>query len=416
MRDKELDPLFTLFDNPFMHADSSVENTVIIENIELVPEKFRESLKEVANNVEDLTKVSIIKSLSGGFSDSAPLLVYAIYEKVQSYQVFKIGETGIIKTEAKKWNDYIKNGHFNECDVLHLKNPVPYVHHDHSLIIYGFSGDPGKNPITLVDYYATVRDPDEAIGDLFNKIMQPLSDKVRREMKAISPVDFLCIGDETKEKIVDSIKDFFGPSVDPKAPQIRVGEKEFLNPLSFYPLGDLNPEGQAVSTPSGIIHGDLNPKNVLFYEIDVFISKGVSSKPEKAIKQCIIDYPDVRLDCLYIDLAKLESCIKFQLLRVDHIEPDELLRFEDENIACGLVPSSKPLIKDTDLQKLYPNIEVLRGIASDITNRGNYDPVGYWLCLYMSTLLHIKYKDITELQKRYAFLSASIILTRYLAL
>ena len=385
----------------------------IIDHEDLVPDQFRSSFRPLVNEIEDLVKVSICKLLSGGFSESVPLLVYADYENARTYQVVKIGEKGIIEAEARNWRKFIKNGPYDFCNVIHLKEQHTNV--NHGLIVYSFVGQPGKDPITFKELYEGILNPADALRCLFKDVLKPLSDIIRRPRILPEISELLKISQDNRDQITQKVKGLSGSNDIYTTPKVTINGQQLYNPLHFYPFNaSLSPANCVIPIPIGIVHGDLNAANILFYRAEAFIRDGANMTLKTGEIPCIIDYAHTGEKALYTDIAKLESVLKFQLLKIDKVEHDDLLQFEQKNILYGLTPSDNPSITDPHLHKLFSCIAVLRKIVKELIQENGYDPLGYWLELYRNTLLHLKYTDISDSQKRYAFFSAALILTGFL--
>ncbi len=392
----------------------------IIYNEIFIPEKFRSSFKKLAEKLHDLESVHICQCFSGGYSESSPLLVYAIYKNSENYQVFKIGQNQIIEKEACGWNEFIKNGPYEHLHVTHLKEHIS--DEPHSLIVYNYAGRIHKAPpITFETLYKSNKNPEILLQYVFDAVLKLLSDMVRRGTGVPQIADILKINEEGIDKITGEIKKLSGDNNASTIPRIKVTNEELYNPLCFYPFNPAqNPEDAAIPIPRGIVHGDLNARNILFYQTEAFTREGVEIKQMAVEVPCIIDYAHTGIKSLYTDIATMESVLKFQLLEIDSVNPDVLLQFEKENIISNIVPSNQTPITDSQtdshLQKLFSCIEVLRERVKEILkNNPAYPECGYWLTLYKSTLMHVKYDydSHSDLRKRYAFISASLILTRY---
>ena len=389
---------------------------VLIEYKVDIPEefkKFEDSFRSLVNKIEDLAKVSICKLLTGGFSESVPLLVYADYENARTYQVVKIGEKGIIEAEARNWRKFIKNGPYNSWNVIHLKEW--HINANHGLIAYNLAGQTGKELITFKEFYEQRQNPENALGYLFEEVLQPLSDMIWTKRDHCKISGMLEISQHNRKQITKNVKRLSGSNNICRMPRVTINGEDFDNPLYFYPFNrSLRPADETIVVPTGIVHGDLNAANILFYRAQGFITKEGVIRLLKTVEiPCIIDYAHTGKKALYTDIAKLESVLKFQLLEADGVEPDILLKFE-KSILCGLTPCWCSDIKDDRLQKLFSCIAVLRKIAEELIQKNGYDSLGYWLELYKSTLLHLKYTDISDSQKRYAFISAALIFAKFL--
>lgn len=401
----------SLLDSAILQHIISFMPEPIISNETLIPEGFRDSFRQLIVKVDGIVDLSIIKPLSGGFSNSVPLLVYANYQNTGTYQVFKVGESSTIDAEARNWDSCIKNGPYQHQNILHKKEHLR--EHSDSLIIYNFAGQLDKEPITFEDLYERDRNPENTLAHLFQNVLRPLSDVVSRGTSRVQIGELLKINQGNVREITEEIKRLSNNNDICAIHKIDVHGNEVFNPLYFYPFNNSQPpQALAIPVPMGIVHGDLNARNIVFYPSDGFIREALDSKLITVEIPCIIDYAHTGEKPLYTDIAKLESVLKFQHLKVSSIQPDMLLQFEVENVIRTIVPSSQPTITDPHLQKLFSCIKVLREIAAAITR--DAPAIGYWLELYKNTLIHITYDDLSDLQKRYAFISAALILKRHL--
>ena len=326
----------------------------IIENEGLIPEEFRSSFKKLSEKLHDLVSVHICQCFSGGYSESSPLLVYATYKNSKNYQVFKIGQNRIIQEEVRGWNEFIKNGPYEHLHVTHLKEHIS--DSPHSLIVYNYAGRIDKEPITFETLYKSNKNPENILKYVFDTVLKLFSDMVRRENDVLQIADILKINKEGIDKITGEIKKLSGDNNASTIPRIKVTNEELYTPLYFYPFNPAqNPENVAISIPRGIVHGDLNARNILFYQSEAFTQVGVEIKQVAVKVPCIIDYAHTGEKSLYTDIATMESVLKFQLLEIDNVNPDVLLQFEKENILSNIVLSNQPHITDPHLQKLFFN-------------------------------------------------------------
>jgi len=207
------------------------------------------------------------------------------------------------------------------------------------------------------------------------------------------------------------VKVLSGDGVNVKSPKIRIDGKELYNPLFFYPFNTSGKPDSSISMPYGIVHGDLNAMNILFYKLPVYVRNSLEMSSITAEIPCIIDYAHTGERYYFTDIAKMECTLKFKLLNIDNLP----LQFEAENILSSVImPSAKPKVNDANLQKVFNCIYALREIAADIIKRREVDESGYWMQLYIYSLSHLKYTDLKNIQKRYAFISAALILTNHL--
>ncbi len=321
----------------------------IIVNENLIPEKFRNGFGPLVEKINDLEYMSIAKPLTGGFSESVPLLVYANYKNKGTLQVFKVGEKSIINDEARNWDDFIKNGPYEHLNVVHKKEHAQGS--PHSLIVYNFAGCPGKDPITFEELYKIDTNPEDTLKHLFGNVLRPFSDEIKKGKGLPQIVDILKIDSENLTKITEKIKRLSCCNDICTIPKIKINGEELYNPLYFYPFNaSLQPKGMAIPVPNGIVHGDLNARNILFYQTKAFTREGVKNQCVTVEIPCIIDYAHTGEKSLYTDIAKLESVLKFQLLEVANVAPNILLQFEDKNILRNLVAWNQPPITDPHLQ------------------------------------------------------------------
>lgn len=387
----------------------------IIENISIIPQKFQASFKKLSEKIKNLVKVTVCKPLSGGFSDSIPLFVYADYERSRAAQVFKIGRNDTIDREAQNWDLFIRNGPYPSQSVIHLKESIQGS--PDSLIIYNFAGSPNDvGPVTFKDHYDSDRLPEAVLTQVFERILKLHSYEIRRETSHPTVQTLLSISQKHLVAIEANVKKLTGRPDIASIPRLQIGgdPEALLNPLCFYPFGQILPEPAPLPVPQGVAHGDLNAMNILLYQTEGVDNNKSGSKPVSVEIPCVIDYAFTGIHSLYTDLAKMESVLKFELLKSDAIDEPPLLQFEKKNVLHELTLSKNPSIKDDRLQKLFAVLDVVRESAARIVE-GGYDPMGYWLELYKNTLQHIRYDNTTDSQKRYALASAALLLTKHLA-
>lgn len=395
---------------------------LIIEGIDVVPEEFKESFEILSNKIKYLVKVNVLKLFAGGFSESFPLLVYAHYEHTNAYGVFKIGEKGIIQAESENWDTFIKNGHYKHWNVIHKKEDVQG--DPHSLIVYTFAGHISGVPDTFHDLYARIDNPENILETLIEDILKPLSTDVQKGKQHLNVQEIFNTLPENLKGITERAQAIQGFENVTTKPKISINGREFYNPLFFPPFHndvDVKVRNEVIPIPQGIVHGDMNARNLLFYRTGAFVMGEGDAKQVEVSIPCIIDYAHTGVKSLFTDIAKLESVLKFRLLDMGEkggpIALEDLITFEQENVLCRIKPSDSPDITDPRLKKLFRCIEELRKYAANLIDTDpDFTPKGYWLELYGRTLIHIKYQPetISEMQKKYAFLSASIILTRHL--
>ncbi len=394
------------------------EKKIIINNLGLVPEDYRESFDNLSRQVENIVKLDVIKHLSGGISDSAPVFAYAIYENTASYQVFKVGNTNIIKSEAENWDKFVKDGHFNYWNVVHLKNNKTCKGVNHSLIIYDFAGMSTNEPVTFEEFYNNVKNPHEAVTCLFEDLLKPHLDAVGRKKEHKQITDIIELNPKTIEKVKNKIVNLSKDSSGGACQKISLSDNSILlNTYYFYPIGDNKPDNHTIPLPWGIIHGDMNEKNLLFYDASLLYLEDNTKEISRVKSQipCIIDYAYTGRRCLYEDIAKLESVLKFRLLNIEDIDENELLLLEN-TITSSIEVTDQLNFSDQELNKLFLSIKALRIFAWKLIETDeNYNSIGYWLVLYKHTIRHIDHAKSKAAHEQYAFISASIILTKHLA-
>jgi len=380
-----------------------------ITNQNFVPHLYRSSFKKLVPKIVAIEEVSILECLTGGFSESVPLLVYAKYKDSQGEQIIKIGEKKIIREEADNWEKFIKNGPYGHENVIHLKQRIESS--PHSLIVYNLAG---RDPITFKKIYERQINPEVVLENLFYHVLKPNSDRILKKHCECQIKDIIGMDAHTIKEITKQCRRLSGSKMFDKMPEFQFNDIIVDNPLCFYPFNNYKePAAKAISLPIGIIHGDLHAGNILLYKSNIFVEEGAKYETQEAGIPCIIDFAWTGMRCLFIDIARMEGNLKFSLLDIERIGIENAILFEKENILSGMILPKNPVITNTDLQKIFQCIKVLREIAQDIIKKGGYSELGYWLELYKNSLLHIKY-EISDLQKRFALISSAIILTSHL--
>ncbi len=338
------------------------------------------------------------------------------YENTQSYQVFKVGNKDIIEREVQNWDKFVENGHFNYWNVVHLKNKKLYKWKRHNLIIYDFAGISTNEPVTFEEFYNNVKNPHEAITCLFEDLLKPHLDAVGRKKEHKQIKDVIKLNTKTTKKVQNKIFIFSKDTSGNACRKISLPDKSILfNPYYFYPIGNNMPDNHAIALPWGITHGDMNERNLLFYDAYLLHAndKLKEVKRVKAQIPCVIDYAYTDRRCLFEDIAKLESVLKFRLFDIENTDDNELLLFEN-TITSSVKVSDQLNSSDQEINKLYLSIKALRMFAWKLIRSDDYGSIGYWLILYKHTIRHIGHAKSKEAHKRYAFISSAIILTKYL--
>jgi hypothetical protein len=159
-----------------------------------------------------------------------------------------------------------------------------------------------------------------------------------------------------------------------------------------------------------IVHGDFHAGNIL-------ISEGDSGQP----RAWIIDFPHTHVGPTVQDIARLEADIKFGLLPDDTLKAlgiNELYDFETRLLPesdqpalplATLMPDQYGMT-DKQLHKVWTAVGLLRNEARSYLIGDDARP--YHLALLHATLPVLYYRDRTQRQKLYAFVSAALLCQR----
>jgi hypothetical protein len=362
-------------------------------------------MKALIAQIPELKKWEFVKMLRGGFSGAEVLLAWTTYHNGrQALEVFKFAEKGGIEREMENWKRYVKGwlDRANTVPINHFVKASPI-----SLIVYECASF-GAEIDTFKDYYQRIINPEEAVSHILN-LLSPYH--LRCSFQAEDLGGF--IKRFLKKRAERIKKELAKHKIDLIRPGIFIVE---LNRVLPNPLHKWDFSGNVIA-PYGVIHGDLKAQNILLIGRNLLLRDPKDPKveliKERAREICIIDYANIDRGNIFADLAELEASIKFQAMRIEGINLDELSSFEDL-ILDSLQPASKSSL--AELQKAHSSISVIRNRVDKILKEEERAAqLSWWTHLYVATMRHIAYKDNNTKQKLYAFLSSALILEKQLS-
>ncbi|MFH0878811.1 MAG: phosphotransferase, partial [Lentisphaerota bacterium] len=253
------------------------------------------------------------------------------------------------------------------------------------------------------DHYRTrpVAELDPIFERLFTKILSPWYGQARAQPVALfddnSPLHLFTTLLDDSEKLTG-----FGPG--PQTIPCEPLGVELPNPWRM--LNTLYRERVAWTRPwfSSITHGDLNMKNILLDEKENLY---------------VIDFSETRPRNVCSDFARLETIVKFEMIKPeDEEELARLLRFEEALLRVDQTSDMPPLVYDGTnpmVAKAHHTLCLLRRLACGFTS-GRADLLPYLVALLEWTFPVPFFVQLSTLQKRFGFYSAALIARRMMEL
>jgi anti-anti-sigma factor len=334
--------------------------------------------------------------LGGGFSGSRVFRVasWDRQGRKQMPMVMKIGSLDEVQREIEAFEKYVKKFILNNA--TNLVDCI--IQGEEGGLAYNFVGLSGPDvQISSLDEFYRCHSTDEILpilNVLFRNILklwyrQPVYGDLplyreynfARNLPLITDCAKKELSTEDKEKWI-------------KFPGIQ---RKFINPL--YVVKNSFPErlNEEFSSYRAIVHGDLNLRNILL---------------DNKSNVWIIDFSETHQGHILQDLVKLEATIKFESFDVGGWdELKDMLRFEEEILKpekFEQIPQITFSLKSPWMEKIYRMVQRLREFANVVTLLEE-DISQYYLALLYLTLQVLRYPQISEFTKRYAFLSASLI-------
>jgi anti-anti-sigma factor len=314
--------------------------------------------------------------------------------------VLKIGRLDFIQREEEAHRAYVQRFILNNSTTVMGTATVGAW----SALRYNFVGisGPDSKLIWLLDYYRSrpVEDVLALFDRLYTQILKPWYGQPRWEPAQL-------YADHTPLGLFPDLcrhaeRDFGFSS---QRDTIACEELGITLPNPFLFLEKEYPRRAAQSRLwyKSITHGDLNLRNVLVDD------KG---------NLYVIDFSETRPRNIVSDFARMESIVKFEMLRVDTPEDvARLVEFEQGLAEAGTMAATPPngyRGDDPAVAKSYQVICRLREYADTVT-LFETDMVPYWLALLEWTFSVLSY-DLPPLRRKLAAYSAAILCAKIQAL
>lgn len=142
-------------------------------------------------------------------------------------------------------------------------------------------------------------------------------------------------------------------------------------------------------------HGDLNPRNIL-------VDKD---------RGWLIDFFSVGFSHALRDFIKLETSVKFELTSIKNLAAH--VHLEKNLLEPGSFKAEygfRNYDDDPSLEKSFECIKHIRWLAYDLI--GPKDIWEYYIGLFFTTLKHLEFDDVPGLSRKFAFISAGLILEK----
>jgi len=314
--------------------------------------------------------------------------------------VLKIGMLDFIQREEEAHRAYVQRFILNNSTTVMGTATVG----SWSALRYNFVGisGPDSKLIWLLDYYRSrpIEDVLSLFDRLYTQILKPWYGQPRWEPAQL-------YADHTPLRLfphlcVHADRDFgFSPERD----TIACEELGVTLPNPFLFLEKEYPRRSVQSRLwyKAITHGDLNLRNILVDDKDNLY---------------VVDFSETRPRNIVSDFGRMESIVKFEMVRVDTPEDvARLVEFEQglaEADSMAETPPNRYRGDDPGVEKAYEVICRLREYADTVT-LFETDIVPYWLALLEWTFSVLSY-DLPPLPRKLAAYSAAILCGRIQAL
>jgi len=336
----------------------------------------------------DFQTIFLVNEFTSGFSQTRVIKVKPKDKngEFQIPQTIKIGPSNQIQDEISNYNSFVCN-YLNKGD--HAEITSHKSSNDLGSICYHFVGREFYHLISLGEYYErhTISEIMDLLSQLYNETLfnwykNRKLDEINLYNEYVKPLI-------DNEKIYDFEKEMQNNGDD----KIFIKElnKYYISPLTLLNKLDHNLWKQTyIST----IHGDLNSNNIQI---------------EDKNKIWLIDFYSTKKNHLIRDFTKLETVIKFELMKKTDLHSFLNL----ENILINNLKLENELLIDTmfdaDLKNAFSCIKIIRENLTKL-----YDIKSNYLQEYLISLLYYTLKTLTwdnvdHTDKKYAFYSASLI-------
>ncbi len=354
-------------------------------------------LEKFLANHSGLTEVELLYPLSAGYSGCRVYLVIATVGSLSARNpwIVKVGPADEII--AEKQGHVLAHSFVSPPNIIQLIDCQ--VDAQEGILIYDFAGFAGRPPL---DLEAVVRRIESSSA--VKNVVEKVADWSRsQKSKSVN------LGELLKKWTLPKL-DFLPSTI------LETGETRVLNSPDFgeaysNPLYHLQHDlrRNEPRCPIAFSHGDLNLRNILFN-----LPEGV---PDIATP-LFIDFRHASVDQLAtIDLAKLESCLRYQMIgRIDSIDSlQQVVTFLAGSRNDLTMRNPPEALTDKHLQDLWRCIVPIRSAASKLFPESSKESeTSYWITLMAYAISCATYDQIPLEVRHLAFLDAAALFTKYI--
>lgn len=360
----------------------------------------------LAEDLEDLLcrlfykdKRLLVKPLTPGGSGSAVLLVtpFSDYGAEQPV-VVKFGNYKDIDREERNFKQFIEPyvGNSRHTNVRDLRRSLRL-----GGIVYSLVGGANDKFKSFRDFYAA-SEPKQ-IRNVLRKLFQETCGNWYANKGRLELVDLaeeykrqLYFSWEGLEKALSDLKNVSGQEV--LYFNMLSEKRELPNPILFMKEKEFH-----LSTYLCITHGDLNPDNILL---------------DGADHSWLIDFGRTGIGHIFRDIAELDICVRYQLLKSDEATLSERLQLEEALNQPAAFSDVKNLNDNfsTDnpaISKAYQTVMELRILAHQMIMQNPADDIKeYYLALMYYSLNFLKFYGYEHTYREHALLSACLLVNK----
>lgn len=360
----------------------------------LIADELNDLLMRLFHNSESV----LLKSLKGGQSNSQVLWAKAFDHERGGTASFivKFGDIKSIEIEKENFEKYIipylEGGrHTSIVDVRYNQRL--------GSIIYKLLGTSDENLTSFGDFYSnsSTLEVQNLLANLFEETCYSWYKNAGVEHTVNLTQYYLKRINITKEKLESHLNGLKVAKTGEGKFIFKTSDEEFafINPLEHFVEKDI-----ILPTYECIIHGDLNPGNILV---------------DQSKKAWLIDFGNTEVGHILRDFIVLDSVIRYELLTSEQASLKE--RLDLERVLCKIDNFNQLLnIKDSFqteneyLAKTFSTVVYLRTLAAQILPNKKQDFSEYQLALLFYALNSIRFTSTMEIvQRQHALLSACLL-------
>lgn len=360
----------------------------------------------LAEDLEDLLcrlfykdKRLLVKPLTPGRSGSAVVLVTPFSEYgAEQPVVVKFGNYKDIAQEKHNFKQYVEQfvGNSRHTNVRDLRRSLRL-----GGIVYSLVGGANDKFKSFRDFYA-VADPGQ-IRTILQKLFQETCGNWYANKGILELVD---LAEEYKNQLRFSWEIVEGAVSDLK--QVNGQETLYFNMLPekrefTNPISKMKEKEFPLSTYLCITHGDLNPDNILLDETG---------------HSWLIDFGRTGFGHFLRDIAELDICVRYQLLKDNEATLIERLQLEEAlnqptNFSEVTNLEDYFVTDNSALSKAYQTVIELRTLAHQMIrqNPAN-DMKEYYLALIYYSINFLKFYNVESIYREHALLSSCLLVNK----